>query len=311
MKPTQCRGRIPVISVGLKVAGCAIVAGIVCFGALASYGLAQSTTDDVWLREYLRELEMNRGRAESERQSTIEVPLAVSPTCLPGPLPTNPRPPVFSGNAAWSQSQMRFEVWREPCTNGSGRMATLLRVTPVSGQPFVCSVNFTVIQGNLQYNSVRLLQTSTDTGSFCATVLIPTSLIIDQFTTGPQFDDLQAFSLIHDGATAGFSRLEVGAAGSVISPPAIQVILSACMTCRAGDRFVLLVRARNPADQAQRVEVKIGVRFPDGRPVNTLGDPHLEVTLSPLLDVTVPIRGKKRLAAIRCHSRTKNFRFEF
>jgi hypothetical protein len=278
-----------VIPVGWRVVGCLILINVVCFAALASRVLAQSTMDDVWLREYLRELEMSRGMAESERQGTGEVPLAVSPTCLPGPLPTNPRPPVFSGNAAWVDSQMRFEVWREPCTDGSGRMATLLRVTPLSGQPFLCSVNFTVIQGNLQYNLVRLLQTSTNTGSFCNTVLIPTSLIISQFTTGPQFDDLQAFSLIHGGGTPGVSRLEVGAAGSVISPPAIQVILSACVNCRASDRFLMLVRARDPANQAQRIEVKIGVRLPDGTPVNMLGDPHLEVTLSPLLDTTVPI----------------------
>jgi hypothetical protein len=278
-----------VIPVGLRVAGCVIVASFVCFAALASHGLAQSTMDDVWLREYLRELEMSRERAESERQGTGEVPLAISPTCLPGPLPANPRPPVFSGNAAWFDSRMRFEVWREPCTDGSGRVATLLRVTPLSGQPFVCGSSFTVIQNNIQYNSVRLPQTSTDAGSFCNSVLIPTSLIISQFTTGPQFDDLQAFSLIHGGGTPGVSRLEVGAAGSVISPPAIQVILSACVTCRAGDRLLMLVRARNPANQAQRVEVKIGVRLPDGTPVNMLGDQHLEVILSPLLDTTVPI----------------------
>ena len=135
------------IPVGLRVVGCLIVASVVCFGALASPVLAQLTIDDLGLRQYLRELDINRWRAESERRGTVEPPLVVSPTCLPGPLPTNPRPPVYSGNAAWFQDQMRFEVWREPCTDGSGRVATLLKVTPLSGQPFVCSPSFTVIQG--------------------------------------------------------------------------------------------------------------------------------------------------------------------
>jgi hypothetical protein len=75
----------------------------------------------------------------------------------------------------------------------------------------------------------------------------------------------------------------------VLPPPAIQVILSACVSCRAGDHFLMLVRLLNPANQARRIEVKIGVRLPDGTPVNTLGNPHLEITLSPLLDTTASI----------------------
>ncbi len=37
----------------------------------------------------------------------------------------------------------------------------LIRATPLSGRPFVCSVDFAVIQAAIQYDNIRLLSSST------------------------------------------------------------------------------------------------------------------------------------------------------
>ena len=221
--------------------------------------------------------------AASDRQMGADDLAVVSGTCVPNTSSIiNPRPPVFSGMAADSDAQMLFEVWREPCTDGSGQVVLLLKVTQMSGSPLVCNVDFTVIQGGQQYTSVILFQTSGGRlDSFCAYVLVPTiTLILEQFPSPLQFDELQTFALIHDGGSAGLSRLEVGAAELPPPPPpppppplplppplSRELTLSLNQTAfRTGETLRVELDAQNPGP-AFTADVYVGVLLPDGETV--------------------------------------------
>lgn len=72
----------------------------------------------------------------------------IPPTCFSGPLPTTPHAPVYE--AVMGDDDVLVQVWREPCTDSSGRMVPLIRFTPQADPPFVCSVEFQVIQDAVQ-----------------------------------------------------------------------------------------------------------------------------------------------------------------
>ena len=100
---------------------------------------------------------------------------AVSDGCLPTP-PTTPVPPVVAENVSWGfgspADRLRFEIWRQPCLDGSG-VALLLRASPLSPGPgYFCDDNLAVLQGepSVRYcpgegpaERVRLLQWSLHT----------------------------------------------------------------------------------------------------------------------------------------------------
>jgi hypothetical protein len=76
--------------------------------------------------------------------------------------------------------------------------------------------------------------------------------------------------------------------------PALLLTLAGCTACRAGDRLVVQARTTNGDTVAHVVEVKVGLRLPDGTPVNLLGT-HLELpfsagqdTTAPLIDIALP-----------------------
>jgi hypothetical protein len=60
-------------------------------------------------------------------------------------------------------------------------------------------VSFAVIQAGIQYNNIRLLSSSSSSSSFCDDLLVPTTLLMAQSSSGPQFDDSEAFQLIYQG----------------------------------------------------------------------------------------------------------------
>lgn len=76
---------------------------------------------------------------------------AISTACLPGGLPPTTTPPVASKDLAHgfgaSLDRYHIDVWRVPCQDGSGDVALLLRATPITAGPFVCSVHFQILQG--------------------------------------------------------------------------------------------------------------------------------------------------------------------
>jgi hypothetical protein len=72
-------------------------------------------------------------------------------------------------------------------------------------------------------------------------------------------------------------------------PPDLTLSFSGCTSCNVGDQFAASAHVRNPGDRALRVEVKIGVRFPDGTARSLLADEHLVVTLPAGFDATFPL----------------------
>jgi hypothetical protein len=152
-----------------------------------------------FMRQELTNEHARREHAETRAQDQPIASALIPPTCLPAPLPSSPRLPVFTMQAARSGEQVRFDVWREPCRDNSGLIVPLIRATPLSGTPFVCSVSFAVIQAGIQYNNIRLLSSSSSSSSFCDDLLVPATLLMAQFSSSPQFDDSEAFQLIYQG----------------------------------------------------------------------------------------------------------------
>jgi hypothetical protein len=72
-------------------------------------------------------------------------------------------------------------------------------------------------------------------------------------------------------------------------PPTLSLTLTGCTTCRAGDPFIVQAHLTNAGSRDVLVEVKIGVRLPDGTSVNLLGNKHLEFPFSVGLNSTVPL----------------------
>lgn len=149
------------------------------------------------MRQELIDEHARREHAEAVTHDEASTTAAIPPTCMPAPLPSSPRPPVFTMQAAWFGEQLRFDVWREPCVDNSGLIVPLLRATPLSGTPFVCSSSFTAIQAGIQYG-IRLSSSSTSSSSsFCGDLFVPTTFLIAQFSFNPQFDDNEAFRLLY------------------------------------------------------------------------------------------------------------------
>jgi len=112
-----------------------------------------------------------------------------------------------------------------------------------------------------------------------------------------------SYSIIVSGdcGTTGAYRLELERVASGTCPPLAQpkiyLTLTGCTSCFPGDTFGVTAKVINPKTQGVRVEVKAGIRCPDGTPKNLsiLGNKHFEITLPPesereveLLKGTVP-----------------------
>jgi hypothetical protein len=74
-------------------------------------------------------------------------------------------------------------------------------------------------------------------------------------------------------------------------PPRISLTLLGCTHCRVGDRVIVQGRLTNPGAARLRVEVKLGLRRPDGTGVSLFGvaGEHFVMTLPPYLDTTFPV----------------------
>jgi hypothetical protein len=69
----------------------------------------------------------------------------------------------------------------------------------------------------------------------------------------------------------------------------LSIALTGCRRCQAGDRLTVQARLTHTNTSGIPVEVKLGVRLPNGQPFNITTNKHLELTLSPSLDTTVTI----------------------
>ena len=72
------------------------------------------------------------------------------------------------------------------------------------------------------------------------------------------------------------------------SPPQLVLTLTGCTTCRMGDRLTVQAHVTNADTTTVQMEVKVGVRLPNGTPANLLGE-FLKVPLPGGLDTTVTV----------------------
>ena len=148
---------------------------------------------------------------------------AVSDGCLPDPFPTTPTPPVVAENISWGfgspSDRLRFEIWRQPCLDGSG-VALLLRASPLSPGPgYFCDSNLAVLQGGHQFNTVQAKTCRTRSG-YCNGIYIPKTFLLEvEPSGGVLFDESRAFTLVGVGSPQSF-QIAVPAAGTTPPPPA-------------------------------------------------------------------------------------------
>src|SRR5262245_65690536 len=78
----------------------------------------------------------------------------ISPGCLPNPLPAPPEAGVLLLDTATNFGEsLHVQMWRQACQDGTGT-AMLMRVSPVTAVPLLCSGDFTLLQSGLQHNPV-------------------------------------------------------------------------------------------------------------------------------------------------------------
>jgi len=102
------------------------------------------------------------------------------------------------------------------------------------------------------------------------------------------------FNFFVTNATAGQYTFTVSCAGGSCLPPpgklpAVSLTLTGCTTCRAGDHFAVQALLTNPASKTIQTELKFGLRLPDGTPINTLGNKHLEIPFPAGLNTNAPL----------------------
>jgi hypothetical protein len=204
-----------------------------------------------------------------------------------------PAPPVSSKDVTWgfgnTPDRYRIEVWRVPCHGGPDEVALLLRATPLTDAPSVCSSNFNLIQSGMQIDAV-IRQTPTAFW-FCDDLLVPTTFSLER-SSGPPFDPTGAFTLDIDQATS-HTMLEVPAGGGTGTPQlGIVVVAAGCTTCQVGQLAQFRVHVTNPGLPIL-VELKTAIHFPNRSTISILGR-HVEDVLEsgefdiPLVGIIVP-----------------------
>jgi hypothetical protein len=120
--------------------------------------------------------------------------------CFGQRLPRSPKRPNYSVTDVYKNGGgdvLKMTFWRETCKNGLGT-ALLMRATPKAGAPFLCSVDFTVIQGGVQHNNIKL-ESTPGSMSWCSDLRIPTTFVVNEYEFGQrQFKPARAMTIIHD-----------------------------------------------------------------------------------------------------------------
>ncbi len=144
----------------------------------------------------------------------------ITPQCVAVPLTTVPSGPTwsFEVNTAGSNTApavVRGTFWRKPCAT-PGDAQLLLTFTAVSGTPFVCGgLRVVLIQNTQQTNDV-FLDTDPNNGlldSFCGSLLVPTTTVLNEFNSSFAFDDDSSFSFVYLAGTSASPNASVAVGG--------------------------------------------------------------------------------------------------
>lgn len=158
--------------------------------------------------------------------------------CLTYPLSATPSSPVVTELGFSSADRMRVEVWRQHCQNGTGSFP-VMRVTPLTIAPFLCTGTFSVRQGGKVFDNIHLtLQPEDSISAFCGDLIASATFALSSWSHEPPFyDPDQAFTLRFDGSGT-HSELEVPSTPPPspptlppTSPPTLIVHAIGCTTC--------------------------------------------------------------------------------
>ncbi len=153
---------------------------------------------------------------QKAQQMTIQ-PSSVAPGCLAMPLPTTPKTPNFTATYKWlNGDSAKLTFWREPCVTGTAK-ALLFTATPIIGTPFLCGVNFQVIQNGTQYTDINFQDGSGPTGGFCGSLIVSKTFVFDQKVLSPlQFNPANALS-IYSGISSLTKLIDIPVNGTTPS----------------------------------------------------------------------------------------------
>lgn len=182
----------------------------------------------------------------------------ISPNCVAVPLSTAPSGPSwsFEVNTAGSNSPpavVRGTFWRRPCA-ASGDAQLLLTFTAVSGTPFVCGgLRVVLIQDAQQTNDV-FLDTDPNNGlldSFCGSLLVPVTTVLNEFNSSFVFDDDRAFSFVYLAGTSASPNASISVAGYDPAAYGLPVLLQPVSGHLSGSYY-------DPARNGEGVLVEAG-----------------------------------------------------
>ena len=145
---------------------------------------------------------------------------AVTDGCLPL-LPTTPTPPVVAENVSWGfgspSDRLRFEIWRQPCLDGSGD-ALLLRASPLAPGPgYFCDSNLADPPRGPSVRYCRGEDLQNPSG-YCNGLYIPKTFLLDvEPSGGVLFNESRAFTLVGVGSPESF-QIAVPASGTTPPP---------------------------------------------------------------------------------------------
>lgn len=147
-----------------------------------------------------------------------------TPGCIAEPFPTTPSGPSVSMVASHPSpsgvDSVRVTAWRVPC--GGQDYQLLLTYEPLSGSPYMATVQTHMLQGGHQHLGYFLLGAPP---SFSGVLLAPVTvalLLVMSPEGAPEFDDDLAFELVFVHIGTGTTwRLQVPAAPSSGPPSAI------------------------------------------------------------------------------------------
>ncbi len=141
---------------------------------------------------------------------------ALPSNCFTGSLPTTPQDPSYTLELFHGSSdRAHLVLWRQACPNVAGETAVLVRITPVTAGPFVCSVDFVIVQNSVQFDA-RII---TITGSpFCGDLFVPSTFLLVEGFSQPAFNEAGAFRLIYEGSTVASVDVPAGEGGTPHDP---------------------------------------------------------------------------------------------
>ena len=160
--------------------------------------------------------------------------------------------------------EVRFDMAGDPIpAPGSGALKTLS--LSAGGQPMVFTFDTTGHSPGVMGWQERVWVFTA-----AATTTTLTFVSLTSGCAGPALDNVRVMPLPSD------------------LPPSLELTLTGCTTCAAGNQFSVEAHLKNPGTTSVPVELKVGFRLPDGTPVNLFGQ-HFVITLPASLDSTFPL----------------------